>query len=65
MWQELQDRVDAAIETLDEADREVIRLKHTKQLSNQEIAKTLGLTEAAASMRYIRALRRLKSALAP
>ncbi len=65
MWQELQDRVDAAIETLDEPDRQVIRLKHTRQLSNQEIARTLDLTEAAASMRYIRALRRLKAALAP
>jgi RNA polymerase sigma-70 factor (ECF subfamily) len=65
MWQELQDRVDAAIATLDEADQEVIRLKHSKQLANQEIAKTLGLTEAAASMRYLRALRRLKAALAP
>ena len=64
MWHELQGRVDAAIETLDEADREVIRLKHTKQLANQEIARTLGLTEAAASMRYIRALRRLRAALA-
>jgi RNA polymerase sigma-70 factor (ECF subfamily) len=65
MWQELQDRVDAAIATLDEADQEVIRLKHSKQLANQEIARTLGLTEAAASMRYLRALRRLKAALAP
>jgi len=64
MWQELQDRVDAAIATLDEADQEVIRLKHSKQLANQEIARTLGLTEAAASMRYLRALRRLKAALA-
>jgi RNA polymerase sigma-70 factor (ECF subfamily) len=64
MWHELQARVDAAIETLEETDREVIRLKHAKQLANQEIARILGLTEAAASMRYIRALRRLKAALA-
>ena len=63
MWRELQARVDAAIEKLDAPDRDVIRLKHVKQLSNQAMAKALGLTEAAASMRYIRALRRLKSAL--
>ena len=62
---ELQSRVDAAIETLEEADRQVICMKHRKQLSNQEIAASLGLTEAAASMRYIRALRRLKAALVP
>jgi len=65
MWHELQSRVDAAIETLEEADRQVICMKHRKQLSNQEIAASLGLTEAAASMRYIRALRRLKAALVP
>jgi RNA polymerase sigma-70 factor (ECF subfamily) len=64
MWHELQARVDTALETLDEPDRAVIRMKHTQQLSNQEIARKLGLTEAAASMRYIRALRRLKAALA-
>jgi RNA polymerase sigma-70 factor (ECF subfamily) len=65
MWHELEARVNAAIENLDEPDREVIRLKHVKQLSNQDIARSLGLSEAAASMRYIRALRRLKAALAP
>ena len=64
MWHELQARVDTALDTLDEPDREVIRMKHTQQLGNQEIARKLGLTEAAASMRYIRALRRLKAALA-
>jgi RNA polymerase sigma-70 factor, ECF subfamily len=63
LWHELQARVDAAIEKLEEPDREVIRMKHVQQLSNQEIARTLGLTEAAASMRYIRALRRLKASL--
>jgi RNA polymerase sigma-70 factor, ECF subfamily len=63
LWHELQARVDAAIDKLEEPDREVIRMKHVQQLSNQEIARTLGLTEAAASMRYIRALRRLKASL--
>jgi RNA polymerase sigma-70 factor (ECF subfamily) len=40
-------------------------MRHTEQLSNQDVAKALGLTEAAASMRYLRALRRLKTLLLP
>ena len=32
-------------------------------LSNQEIGQILGLTEPAASMRYLRAVRRLKKIL--
>jgi RNA polymerase sigma-70 factor, ECF subfamily len=35
-------------------------MRHYEQLSNQEIAQALGLTEPAASMRYLRAVRRLK-----
>ena len=63
--QELKDRVEAAIGTLGEDDREVILMKHFEQMSNQEIAAYLGLSEAAASMRYLRAIRRLKASLAP
>jgi RNA polymerase sigma-70 factor (ECF subfamily) len=46
-------------------DREVILMRHGEQLSNQDVAAALGLTEAAASMRYLRALRRLRAALLP
>jgi RNA polymerase sigma-70 factor (ECF subfamily) len=35
-------------------------MRHYEQLSNQEIAQALSLTEPAASMRYLRAIRRLK-----
>ncbi len=62
---ELQRRLDAAIAALDADDREVILLRHGEQLSNQEVAAALGLTEAAASMRYLRAVRRLRAALLP
>ncbi len=62
---ELQRRLEAAIATLSEDDREVIMMKHYEQMSNQEIAQFLELSEPAASMRYLRALRRLKSALTP
>lgn len=62
---ELQRRLDGAIANLDEDDREVILLRHRELLSNQQVAETLGLTEAAASMRYLRAIRRLRAALLP
>jgi RNA polymerase sigma-70 factor (ECF subfamily) len=62
---ELERRLQAALATLDEDDREVICMRHFEQLSNQEVAATLELTEAAASMRYLRALRRLRALLVP
>ena len=63
MDRELQRRVQWALTTLSEDDREVILMKHFEQLSNQEIAAILCLSEPATSMRYLRALRRLKAAL--
>jgi RNA polymerase sigma-70 factor (ECF subfamily) len=62
---ELERRLHAALATLDEDDREVICMRHFEQLSNQEVAQALELTEAAASMRYLRALRRLRALLVP
>ena len=62
---ELQRRLDTAIQELDEDDREVILMRHGEQLSNQEVATALGLSEAAASMRYLRAVRRLRAVLLP
>jgi RNA polymerase sigma-70 factor (ECF subfamily) len=63
MHQELVRRLHAAVEELDEEQREVIVMRHFEQLSNQEVAAELGLTEAAASMRYLRAIRRLRDLL--
>lgn len=62
---EMQRRLDAAIADLDEDDREIILLRHREQLANQDVADALGLSEAAASMRYLRAVRRLRAALLP
>ena len=62
---EMQRRLDAAIADLDEDDREIILLRHREQMANQDVARALGLNEAAASMRYLRAVRRLRSALVP
>lgn len=61
--QELQRRFKAAIDELDENDREIVIMRHTEQLSNQDVATALGLTQPAASMRYLRAIRRLRELL--
>jgi RNA polymerase sigma-70 factor (ECF subfamily) len=63
--QELGQRLQSAIASLAEEDRDIILMRHFEQLSNQEVAGELGLSEAAASMRYLRALRRLRAVLAP
>jgi RNA polymerase sigma-70 factor (ECF subfamily) len=60
---EMERRFQAAIERLDDSDREVILLRHFEQLSNQETAQVLGMTEPAAGMRYLRAVRRLRALL--
>jgi RNA polymerase sigma-70 factor (ECF subfamily) len=52
--------VEAAIAKLPDQDCEIIIMRHYEQLSNQEIAQALSLSEPAASMRYLRAIRRLK-----
>lgn len=53
-------QVETAITRLEEMDAEVIVMRHYEQLTNGEIAHALGLTEPAASMRYLRAIRRLR-----
>lgn len=60
---EMARKVEAAITQLDERDCEIVIMRHYEHLSNQEIAQALELTEPAASMRYLRAIRRLKAIL--
>jgi RNA polymerase sigma-70 factor (ECF subfamily) len=60
---ELARAVEKAIAQLNEADCEIIVMRHYEQLSNQEIAQALNLSEPAASMRYLRAVRRLRELL--
>ncbi len=49
--------------TLSPADRGILELRHVDALGNQECASLLGISEKAASVRYCRALLRLKEAL--
>ena len=57
---ELRARFLTAIEQLSEDDRDVILMRHFEELGNGEVAEALGLSAAAAGMRYLRALRRLR-----
>ena len=63
--QELEDRFKDVLEQLDDDDREILLMRHFQQMSNQEVATTLGLSEPAAGMRHLRALRRLRALLEP
>jgi RNA polymerase sigma-70 factor (ECF subfamily) len=53
-------QLENAIDRMDPTDREVLALRHFEMLSNQETAAVLGITPDAASIRYVRAIRRLK-----
>ena len=61
---ELSKQLDSVLMGMNEIDREVLALRHFESLSNGEVAKLLGMTEQAASLRYVRALGRLKQILA-
>lgn len=56
-------KVEQAIERMNDQDREIILMRHYEHLSNLEIAEVLELNPPAASMRYLRALRRLREML--
>lgn len=61
--QELERRFHTVLAQLDEEDREILIMRYFEQLSNQEVAHALGLSEPAAGMRHLRALRRLRALL--
>lgn len=61
--EELRARVNAAIAELDELDREIVAMRHFEGLSNEEAAAELAIEPSAASMRFLRALTRLRPAL--
>ena len=60
---ELKLRLQEALNQMDAIDREVLSLRHFEQLTRAEAAKVLGISEAAAGKRYLRAVARLKEIL--
>jgi RNA polymerase sigma-70 factor (ECF subfamily) len=55
--------VQEVIDGMEPLDREILSLRHYEELTNREAAGELGISEAAASKRYVRALQRLRSVL--
>jgi RNA polymerase sigma-70 factor (ECF subfamily) len=64
MREETARQLEEAIQGMKPVDREVIVLRHFEQLDNKEVAEVLGIQQKAASIRYIRAIARLKDVVA-
>jgi RNA polymerase sigma-70 factor (ECF subfamily) len=63
MREENKRKLEQALAEMEEIDREALALRHFEHLTNSEVAQLLDLSEAAASNRYFRAVRRLKSVM--
>lgn len=57
------EQLHAALATMDQTDQEVLAMRHFEQLTNTEVAESLGLSVTAASNRYVRAMTRLTEIL--
>jgi RNA polymerase sigma-70 factor, ECF subfamily len=57
---ELRERMNQALAVLKDSYREVLWMRHYEQLSFAEIGQVLGVTENTATVRYVRALKRLR-----
>ena len=60
---EMVEELATALDTLTEIDREILTLRHFEDLSNKEVAELLGIEQKAASIRYVRAIQRLKKCM--
>ena len=60
-WEELQRRFREACAQLDDQDQEIVFMRHFEHFTNGDAAEALGLSAQAASMRYLRAMRRLRT----
>lgn len=60
---EFKERLRAALDAMEETDREVLVLRHFEQMTTSETAEELGISLEAAKKRHVRALRKLKKVL--
>lgn len=63
MQAEVAEKMESVLNDMEAIDREIIVMRHFEELKNVEVAEVLGIKEAAASNRYMRALARLREAL--
>lgn len=57
-------QLEEALRKMDPIDQEVLALRHFEELTNTEVSELLGIEQKAASIRYVRAIKRLKDVLA-
>jgi len=60
---ELAAQLEAALAEMNPIDQDVLAMRHFEDLTNSEIAEVLGIEQNAASIRYVRAIERLKTIL--
>ena len=60
---EMVEELATSLDELSEIDREVLTLRHFEDMSNTEVAELLGIEQKAASIRYVRAVQRLKKCM--
>ncbi|MEN1678485.1 MAG: sigma-70 family RNA polymerase sigma factor [Planctomycetota bacterium] len=63
MRAELETKLQDALAGMSDLDQEVIALRHFEHLTNSEVAEALAIESKAASIRYVRAVKRLKEVL--
>jgi RNA polymerase sigma-70 factor (ECF subfamily) len=63
MRHEVSRQLEEALESMSAIDREVLALRHFEELTNSEVAEVLDIQQKAASIRYVRAIARLKEIL--
>jgi len=63
MRAEMAAQLEQALETMEPLDREVLALRHFEELTNSEVAEILEIQQKAASIRYVRAIAKLKRIL--
>ena len=61
--EEVRAKVENALNSMDEADREIIAMRHFEGLSTEEIAKVLGMTKSGVLKRHTRAVQRLSDVI--
>lgn len=57
---EMAERMQKALDLLTRRDRDILCMRHYDQLTHREAGEVLGITEINATMRYVRALERLR-----
>ncbi|MEM9657476.1 MAG: sigma-70 family RNA polymerase sigma factor, partial [Planctomycetota bacterium] len=60
---ELSEQLNQALAKMGRIDREIIALRHFEEMANVDAAKALSISPKTASIRYVRAIRRLKEVL--